>query len=78
MKRGTPYATITFKGSTLPDNRYYELDVTELVKEYVSGKYGNTGFLIKARTENNNYIAFYSNECGIETQKPKLQLEYLI
>ncbi|WP_235273568.1 disaggregatase related repeat-containing protein, partial [Methanosarcina mazei] len=35
LQGSTPYATITFKGSTLPDNRYYELDVTELVKEYV-------------------------------------------
>ncbi|HII79193.1 MAG TPA: DNRLRE domain-containing protein, partial [Methanosarcina sp.] len=34
----TPYATFTIKGSTLPDNRYYELDVTDLVKEYVSEK----------------------------------------
>ncbi|MDD4249846.1 MAG: disaggregatase related repeat-containing protein, partial [Methanosarcina sp.] len=68
----TPYATITLKGSTLPDNRYYELDVTDLVKEYVNGKYANTGFLIKARTESNNYIAFYSSEAGNENQIPKL------
>ncbi|AGF96580.1 hypothetical protein MmTuc01_1193 [Methanosarcina mazei Tuc01] len=74
LQGSTPYATITFKGSTLPDNRYYELDVTELVKEYVTGKYENTGILIKTRTENNNYIAFYSNEGGIETQKPKLNI----
>ncbi|MDI9395749.1 MAG: disaggregatase related repeat-containing protein [Euryarchaeota archaeon] len=72
----TPYATLTIKGSTLPDNRYYKLDVTDLVKEYLSGKYPNTGFLIKARTENNNYIAFYSNEAGGENQRPKLQLIY--
>ncbi|AKB18892.1 disaggregatase related repeat-containing protein [Methanosarcina sp. WWM596] len=72
----TPYATITIKGSTLPDNRYYKLDVTELVKEYTSGKYENTGFLIKARTESNNYIAFYSSDCGIESKEPKLQLVY--
>ncbi|WP_424353209.1 disaggregatase related repeat-containing protein [Methanosarcina mazei] len=68
----TPYATLTLKGSTLPDNRYYELDVTDLVKEYASGKYANTGFLIKARTESNNYIAFYSSEVGDENQRPKL------
>jgi uncharacterized membrane protein len=68
----TPYATITIKGSTLPDNRYYELNVTDLVKEYTSEKYENTGFLIKARTESNNYIAFYSSDCGNESQKPKL------
>ncbi|MCC4768755.1 DNRLRE domain-containing protein [Methanosarcina sp. DH2] len=70
----TPYATITLKGSTLPDNRYYELNVTDLVKEYTSGKYENTGFLMKARTESNNYIAFYSSDCGNESQKPKLSV----
>jgi S-layer protein (TIGR01567 family) len=71
-----PYTTITIKGSSLPDNKYYKLDVTNLVKEYTSGKYENTGFLIKARTENNNYIAFYSSECGNKSQVPKLQLVY--
>ncbi|WP_235270701.1 disaggregatase related repeat-containing protein [Methanosarcina mazei] len=73
----TPYASITLKGSELPDNKYHEIDVTELVNEYVSGNYANTGFLIKARDENNNYVAFYSNNCGNETQVPKLQLEYI-
>ncbi|WP_157860211.1 disaggregatase related repeat-containing protein [Methanosarcina acetivorans] len=72
LQGSTPYATITLEGSDLPDNRYYELDVTDLVNEYISSKYENTGFLIKARTENNNYIAFYSNDCGNENQKPKL------
>jgi len=72
----TPYATITFNGSTLPDNRYYELDVTELVQEYASGKYENTGFLIKARAEDSNYIAFYSSEWQNKSQRPKLIIEY--
>ena len=72
----TPYATLTLKGSTLPDNKYYELNVTDLVKEYTSGKYANTGFLIKARNESNNYIAFYSNDCGNDKKVPKLQLVY--
>ena len=77
LQGSTPYATITFKGSDLPDNRYYDLDVTDLVKEYASGKYENTGFLIKARTENNNYIAFYSTDAGSENQRPKLNLQLL-
>ena len=72
----TPYDTITIKGSTLPDNKYYELNVTDLVKEYINGKYANTGFIIKARNESNNYIAFYSNECGNKTQVPKLDVVY--
>src|SRR5690606_12083730 len=38
LQGNTPYATLTLKGNTLPDNRYYELDVTELVKDYVSGR----------------------------------------
>ena len=76
LQGSAPYATITLKGSEIPDNRYYELDVTDLVKEYTSGKYENTGFLIKARTESNNYIAFYSSDIGNINQVPKLQLVY--
>ena len=72
LQGSTPYATITLKGNDLPDNTYHEIDVTDLVNEYVNGKYENTGFLIKARTENNNYIAFYSTEAGNENQKPRL------
>ncbi|WP_410508075.1 disaggregatase related repeat-containing protein [Methanosarcina hadiensis] len=73
----TSYATITVKGSTLPDYRYYDMDVTQLIQEYTSGKYENTGFLIKARTEQNNYIAFYSSEWQNISQRPKLTVEYI-
>ncbi len=67
-----PYATITIDGNQVPDNQYYELDVTELVKEYLRGEFENTGFLIKARTESNNYVAFYSSDGENEDQRPKL------
>jgi uncharacterized membrane protein len=43
----TPHATITLKSSSFPSNSYYEFDVTGLVREYVGGKYSNTGFPIK-------------------------------
>ena len=76
LQGSTPYATLTFKANTLADNRYYELNVTNLVKEYVSGKYPNTGFLIKARNENNNYIAFFSSDCGSANLLPKLNIAY--
>ncbi|RPJ72847.1 MAG: DNRLRE domain-containing protein, partial [Alphaproteobacteria bacterium] len=52
------------------------LNVTNIVREYVSGKYSNTGFLIKARKESDNYIAFCSAQCGNEDQVPKLKLVY--
>ncbi|KKH96450.1 hypothetical protein EO95_10475 [Methanosarcina sp. 1.H.T.1A.1] len=70
-----PYATITLNGTDIPDNRYYELNVTDLVKEYVSGEYENTGFLIKTRTENADYVAFYSSEIEDENQRPMLNIE---
>ncbi|MDI9394152.1 MAG: disaggregatase related repeat-containing protein [Euryarchaeota archaeon] len=70
-----PYATITLNGSDIPDNRYYELNVTDLVKEYVSGKYENTGFLIKTRNEKADYIAFRSSEIEDENQRPMLTIE---
>lgn len=67
-----PFASVTFGASTLPDNRYYYLDVTELVRGYVNGTYNNTGFFLKAKDENDNYIAFYSNEWSNASQRPKL------
>ena len=73
----TPYATITISGEETPDNRYYELNVTELVQEYVSGKYENTGFLIKAREEDENHIAFYSSNWQNKDQRPKLTIDYV-
>ncbi|OPY18867.1 MAG: Disaggregatase related repeat protein [Methanomethylovorans sp. PtaU1.Bin073] len=68
----TPYASLTFPAKTVPGNKYYDLDVTQLVQEYVSGKYKNTGFFLKARTESGNYIAFYSSEWSNAAQRPKL------
>ena len=70
----TPYASLTFAGSKVPDNKYYEFDVTSLVQEYVSGKYKNTGFFLKAKTESGNYIAFYSNDWSNTAQRPKLTI----
>ncbi|MGD9778752.1 disaggregatase related repeat-containing protein, partial [Methanomethylovorans sp.] len=68
----TPYASLTFPARTVPGNKYYEFDVTQLVQEYVSGKNKNTGLFLKARTESGNYIAFYSSEWTNAAQKPKL------
>ena len=70
-----PFATITLNGTSLPDNRYYELNVTDLVKEYVSGRYENTGFLIKTHTEDADYVAFYSSDIENEDKRPKLSIE---
>ncbi|RXA18039.1 DNRLRE domain-containing protein [Methanosarcina sp. MSH10X1] len=72
----TPYATVTISGDEIPDNRYYELDITELIQEYASEKHENTGFLIKAREEDGNYIAFYSSNWQDKSQRPKLTIEY--
>ncbi len=70
----TPYASLTFAGSKVPDNKYYEFDVTPLVQDYISGKYKNTGFFLKAKDENGNYIAFYSSEWSTVAQRPKLTI----
>ncbi|WP_321417674.1 disaggregatase related repeat-containing protein [uncultured Methanomethylovorans sp.] len=70
----TPYASLTFPASTVPDNKYYDFDVTQLVQEYVSGTYDNTGFFLKAKTESGNYIAFYSSDWSNAAQRPKLTI----
>ncbi|WP_370571816.1 disaggregatase related repeat-containing protein [Methanomethylovorans sp.] len=67
----TPYASVTFPAGTVPDNKYYEFDVTQLVQEYVTGT-NNTGFFLKAKTESGNYIAFYSSDWRNADQRPKL------
>ncbi len=74
--RAALHATITLKASSLPSNSYCEFDVTDLVREYTSGKYPNTGILIKAKVESDNYVAFYSTDCGNASRVPKLKLVY--
>jgi uncharacterized membrane protein len=75
VAQGTsPYASITFPAGTVPGNKYYDFDVTQLVQEYVSGKYKNTGFFLKAKTESGNYIAFYSSEYSNAAMRPKLTI----
>src|SRR5665647_1141918 len=76
LQGNTPYATITISGDQIPDNRYYELDVTKLIQEYANGKSENTGFLIKAREKDKNYIAFYSSTWKNTSKRPKLSVEY--
>jgi hypothetical protein len=58
----------------VPGNKYYDFDVTQLVQEYISGKYSNTGFFLKAKTESGNYIAFYSTESSTASRRPKLTI----
>lgn len=70
----TPFDSVTFAAATVPDNAYHDWDVTDLVQAYVGGTYTNTGFLLKAGTENLNYIAFYSNDSS--SNKPQLVISY--
>ena len=39
---------------------------------HVNGTYNNTGFFLKAKDENDNYIAFYSSDWSNASQRPKL------
>jgi uncharacterized membrane protein len=70
----TPYASVTFPAGKVPDDQYYDLDVTQLVQQYINGKYNNTGFFLKAKTEGGNYIAFYSSDWSNAEQRPKLTI----
>lgn len=70
----TPYDSLAFDGTLIPTEAYYELDVTQLVNEYVNNKYQNFGFLLKAKTEDSNYIKFYSLDNGSDLVIPYLKL----
>ena len=71
-----PFASAVFGNDTLPDNAYHTLDVTSLVQAYVGGSLTNTGFLIKAQVEDDNYIAFYSQRCTLAGGVLKLIVQY--
>jgi hypothetical protein len=71
-----PYDLITFENTKIPDNKYYEFNVTELVQKYIDGECNNTGFLIKAREEHDNYIAFYSSDSNNVSLLPKLTIAH--
>jgi PKD repeat protein len=70
----TPYAFVIFPASKVPDNGYYDFDVTQLVQEYINDTYENTGFFLKAKAESGNYIAFYSLEYSNTSMRPKLTI----
>ncbi len=54
-------------------NTCYAFDVTALVNSYIaSGQ--NAGFFIKARTESDNYIAFYGLSATNTATRPKLEI----
>ena len=49
---------------------------TELVQGFVIGTYNSTGFFLRAKDENDNYIAFYSSEWSNASQRLKLIINY--
>lgn len=66
-----PIASVTVPASSLPGTgEWVYFDVTNLVDSYVDST--NYGFLIKAKTESNNYIAFASSEA--DDNEPYLNL----
>ena len=45
-----------------------------LCRAMLMAHYSNTGFFLKAKDENDNYIAFYSSEWSNASQRPKLMI----
>lgn len=72
-----PLDIFTLKNNTVPSNSYYSLNVTELVKKYINGTFGNTGFFIKVKDESNNYVAFYNGNIPATNKKMKMMIEYI-
>lgn len=69
-----PFASVSIKASdAVGQGRQIDFDITELVKGIQAGKYPNTGLLIKARTENGDYIEFNS----LESKKNEPKITYI-
>jgi len=71
-----PFTSLTFDNTTVPGNKYYNFDLTELVQKYLDGAWTNTGIFIKAKDEKDNYIAFYSGRIAATNKKMKLTITY--
>ena len=71
-----PFATVAFPADTPPDNMYHDFNITELVQDYVTGTYDNTGFFIEVNEIENSYIAFYSSDSSNTSQQPRLTITY--
>ncbi len=68
-----PFASATFGAAQTATSQYYAFDVTALVNSYIaSGQ--NAGFFVKARIENDNYIAFYGLNATNTATRPKLEM----
>lgn len=71
----TPYANITIPAATLPGTgKWLVLDVTDLTNQYLAGTYNDYGYLIKAESESQNYVAIASLECGNDSKLPFIQV----
>lgn len=74
----SPFASATFTAANIPDNAYHSWTITSLIQAMVSGAVSNNGFLLKASSESGNYIAFYSNDYGTPSKRPKLVISYTV
>ena len=65
----TEYATVNFTATT----GWYEIDITNLVNEWLEGGITNNGLIIVANP-NTKFAQFYSKETSDETHKPRIEL----
>ena len=76
LQGNTPYATITISGDRIPDNRYYELDVTKLIQEYANWKSEKYWFLNKGPRGRQKLYCFLQFYMKNTSPRPKLTVEY--
>jgi hypothetical protein len=71
-----PYGTLTIAKNDLPTNDFVVIDIIDLLQEYADNTHANTGILLKAKVEDNNYVGFYSSNLDVSAKKPKITIEY--
>ncbi|MCI0597691.1 DNRLRE domain-containing protein, partial [Candidatus Parcubacteria bacterium] len=61
----------------VPDNNWWVVDVTQLVKDWKSGTHTNYGVMVDARYNNPyNYVKYFaSSEYATSTYRPKLEIK---
>jgi len=72
-RRETPEASVTTAGV----HRWYELDVTQAVRGWVSGALPNNGLLLRSLSSDAQVLLFASSDYSEPTLRPQLIVTYL-
>jgi hypothetical protein len=72
----TDIGSLSLTASAAAGEKQFTLTVASIQTMITGGAWTNNGFLVKVDTESADLTIFYSSDHSVETQRPKLTIEY--